>query len=68
MKKVYSVDFIQYTNCLNTAVTDDNHENYITVDNPFLIFEDEIEYYMKFGGGIKNMIFVGYMDQIEGKK
>ena len=63
MKKIYSIDFIKYTNNLYNTVTDNNHEHYIEVGkDPFLICEDEIEYYMKFGGGIKNMIFVGYME------
>ena len=61
MRKVYEVEFIQYTNTLNDTVSDG--EKYIDVSrDPFLIFEDEIEKYKSFGHGIKSLRFVGNMN------
>ena len=67
MKKVYAIDFIRYTDCLNDTVSNSDPDNteYIEVGRhePFLVVEDDIDHYMKFGGGIRNMKFVGYIDK-----
>ena len=68
--KVYSVKFIQYTNCSNDTISSNNKENtkYIKVNErgfenvPFLIKENDIDKYKDFGGGIKELIFAGYME------
>ena len=61
--KIYSVKFIEYTNASNTTVSDDVGR-YITIPNPnepLLIREDEIPFYSKFGKGIRELQFVGYL-------
>lgn len=68
--KVYSVKFIQYTNCSNDTISSNNKENtkYIKINErgfenvPFLIKENDIDKYKDFGGGIKELIFAGYME------
>ena len=63
-KKIYSVEFCQYTNCMNDTVRHNTKDmTFIDVGrDPFLIPEDKIDYYMEYGQGIKDMRFVGYME------
>ena len=69
-EKVYAVEFMEYTNCLNDTVSDWNGEspfefgntNYISVGkNNFLVRESELDFYRKFGQGYRNITFVGNM-------
>ena len=68
--KVYSVTFMQYTNCSNQTISNNDKKDtkYITVNEhgfehaPFLIKENDIDKYKDFGGGIKELIFAGYME------
>ena len=68
--KVYSVTFMQYIDCLKDTISNNNKKDtkYITVIEhgfehaPFLIKEYDIDKYKDFGGGIKELIFVGYME------
>lgn len=67
--KVYSVTFMQYTNCSRDTISNNKKDTkYITVNEhgfehaPFLIKENEIDKYKDFGGGIKELIFAGYME------
>ena len=67
MKKIYSVTFCQYTNCMNDTVRRNSDDKFCmdfihTGRDPFLIPEDKIDYYMGYGGGIKDMNFVGCME------
>lgn len=71
-KKMYSITFNRYTSYLRDCVSTDDHNvkdiKYLKLPHnkePFLIAEDEIEYYKQFGGGIKNQIFVGYIRHVE---
>lgn len=77
--KVYSVTFMKYTNAgKNTISKNDTNikdAEYISVNaegfehEPFLIKESEIGYYRNFGGGIKELVFAGYMqDDIPANK
>jgi len=68
MLKVYRVTFMTYTNALKTTVSNgefmiDKYKSIELGHEPFLITEDQIEYYNQFGGGIRNMEFVGYMEK-----
>ncbi len=62
MTKIYAVEFLHYTNCMNNCVTDG--ERYINIERtqPFLIREDDIEKYKHFGGGIRLLTFMGNME------
>lgn len=64
--KLYSITFNSYTNCLDDTVSDGNKDvaktKYEDVPSPFIITENTISYYQKFGGGIKTLIFVGYLN------
>jgi hypothetical protein len=67
--KVYSVIFMQYTNCSRDTISNNKKDTeYITVNEhgfenaPFLIKENDIDKYKDFGGGIKELIFAGYME------
>lgn len=69
-KLVYSVTFNRYTNCCRNAVANNNKAlDYIDInpDNPLLIFEDEIEKYKQYGGGISHLICVGEMEIADDK-
>ena len=74
MVKVYEVEFMSYTNCLNDTVStyptksEDEDIEYLDVSGyPFLVKEDDLSYYSKFGGGYKSITFVGNM-YIESKE
>ena len=67
LEKVYAVEFMVYTNCLNDTVSDWDGKGspslkdikYLAVGHNFLIKESEIEKYRKFGQGYRNLKFVG---------
>lgn len=66
MEKVYEVKFMQYTNCMNDTVSDRTEDSdireikYLHIGKePFLIKESELSKYAKFGGGFRNIKFVG---------
>ena len=68
MVKVYEVEFMSYTNCLHNTVStystkSENEEiEYLDVSSyPFLVKEDDLSHYSKFGGGYKSITFVGNM-------
>lgn len=68
-EKIYAVDFISYTNCMNDTVSDwdgtgspmDRDTEYLHVEKPFLIRESDIDYYKKFGQGFRSLTLVGYL-------
>ena len=58
--KVYSIEFNQYTNCMRDTVWCEEEDKYLDVGKgTFLILEEDIDKYRKFGGGIKSLIYVG---------
>lgn len=66
MKKVYEVEFMEYTNCLRNTVRSNSDDlkdiKYMTVGTePFLVMEDHLDYYREFGGGFRSIRFVGNM-------
>lgn len=67
VEKVYEVEFMQYTNCMNDTVSDGEKEigkvTYIHVGRePFLIKESDFPKYQKFGGGFRIVRFVGNIE------
>ena len=68
MTKVYAVTFMNYTDWTKDTVSNGEEEigkvKYIHIgEDPFLILENDIEHYQKFGGGIRDMVFVGNIDK-----
>lgn len=68
-EKVYSAEFRNYTNFLKDTVSDYEETEdaaktkYLSVGTePFLIKESDIPKYQKFGGGYRNLSFVGNME------
>lgn len=68
LEKVYKVTFMRYTNVMEDTVSDWNGklsdsitaEEYLDIGKePFLLRESQLEYYRKFGGGYRNIEFVG---------
>jgi len=67
LEKIYFVEFMSYTNCLNDTVSDWNGEGipkvgeqkYLHVGHNFLVKESELEKYRKFGEGYRIIKFVG---------
>jgi len=61
--KIYAVGFMQYTNCMNDVVCHNEKDMcYIDVGRqPFLVPEDQLGYFSNFGGGYKDVHFVGNM-------
>ena len=63
--KIYAVTFNQHINSSNDAVSKVDPENrksslYLSIGNqPFLITEDQIEQIREYGYGIKSLVFVG---------
>lgn len=66
LKKVYAVTFRTYTNAMRDTICDNVDYlggNYINVGKDiFLIFEDDIEKYRKFGNGFDTLTYIGNMD------
>lgn len=61
--KIYEVEFLNYTDVTKTTVYSELYKQYVDVGKePFLISEDQMEYYQQFGGGFRNLIFVGWTD------
>lgn len=73
--KIYEVTFLRYTICMNDTVSDQKEDftfskdfsdlKYLDVQSPFLIKEADIPYYQKFGGGFKDLRFVGYLGELD---
>ena len=63
MKKVYAVEFVEYTNFSKDTVRSNKTLDYISLGKePFLIYEDEIEKYKGYGKGIRTLTLVGSID------
>lgn len=61
--KVYAIEFVQYTNCMHDTVWCEETDTYLDVGKgTFLIREDEIEKYRKYGHGIKSLILMGEIE------
>ena len=68
-EKVYTVEFMGYTNITKNTVStyyegcDKATIEYLDVSNgPFLIKESDLDKYKKFGGGYRDIHFVGYIE------
>lgn len=62
--KLYSVEFIEYTNATYDTVTNkDGQYLDVKVENggDFIIREDEIDFYKPFGKGFRSLNYVGRM-------
>jgi hypothetical protein len=73
MEKVYEVEFMNYTNCLNDTVSNGEtgigKTKYIKVGRePFLIKESDFDKYQKYGDGFRIVKFVGNIEKPELKK
>lgn len=69
MEKVYEVEFMNYTNAMRNCVSDGSEDlgniKYVHVGKEaFLIKESAIDYYRQFGGGFRNLKFIGNMEII----
>ena len=68
-EKVYAVEFMTYTNCMRDAVYCEENSTYLSIDRtnaPLLVKESDLPKYQKYGGGFKNLHYVGSM-VIEGE-
>lgn len=67
LEKVYKVTYMLYTNVMRDTVSDWDGKGHSLADceylnvgkEPFLLRESQLEYYRKFGGGYRNIEFVG---------
>ncbi len=59
--KVYSVSFIQYTNCMNDTVRhNDRDMTFIDVGREsFLVKESDLAKVSEYGGGLRDIHFIG---------
>ena len=69
LEKIYSVEFMTYTDCLKDTVSDWDGKSssikdikYLKVPEPFLVKESDLDKYRTYGGGYRNTKFVGYME------
>lgn len=62
MIKIYEVEFVQYTNASRNTVSKSDGE-YLALMTPFLITESEVEVMQEWGEGIRNLRFVGYLEE-----
>ena len=69
-EKVFSVDFMYYTDILETTVRTEPEEkngvkNYADCEylevKDLLVRESDLDKYKKYGGGFRNIHFVGYL-------
>lgn len=67
--KLYKVEFLKYTNMLKDTVSNTPDEYRITGKEKYIdavdliVKENDLDYYRQFGGGIKNITFVGYLGE-----
>lgn len=66
--KMYSVEFMSYTNCIKDTVSHNGKDMaYMHVNNrdhePFIISEFQIPEMMNWGGGIRTLKFIGYKEE-----
>lgn len=67
LEKVYKVTYMLYTNVMRDTVSDWDGKGHSLADceyldvgkEPFLLRESQLEQYRKFGGGYRNIEFVG---------
>lgn len=67
LEKVYKVTYMLYTNAMRDTVSDWDGKGHSLADceyldigkEPFLLRESQLEQYRKFGGGYRNIEFVG---------
>ena len=64
--KIYSVVFVEYTNCLQDTVSTGEEDlakiKYLTIPKTgLLVREDELDEYKKYGQGFKSTTLVGEM-------
>lgn len=70
--KLYKVEFLRYTNVLEDTVSNMSEDFKITGNEKYIdatdliVKEQDLEYYRQFGGGIKNITFVGYLGEPKG--
>ena len=64
MIKLYRVEFIEYNNHMYDSISCSKWNTTISLSEPkyLIIKESDIDYYRNFGGGIKSMDFIGYME------
>lgn len=65
MEKVYEVEFMEYTNTMNSTVSsgDGIDAKYLKVGKePFLVKESELGKYVEYGKGFRIVRFVGNME------
>ena len=69
LEKIYSVEFMTYTDGLKDTVSDWDGESgsikdikYLKVPEPFLVKESDLDKYRTYGDGYRNTKFVGYME------
>lgn len=68
MEKVYSVEFMNYTNCMKDTVSNGVEEikdiKYLKIGKePFLVAESDLDKYREYGGGFRSITFVGNMER-----
>jgi len=56
--KIFKVTFIEYKNINKTVITNGVREAY-TPNGELLVKEEDLEYWMKFGGGFNTLQFIG---------
>lgn len=57
MTKIYEIEFIEYTNAIENHVADRIKGDYLNVEHPFLLAEEDLPKFLRFG--IKSSKFVG---------
>ena len=70
LEKVYVVEFMKYTNCMNDTVSDWDGvsdtlktSKYLDIGKePFLVRESDLPKYQKFGGGYRTVNFIGNIE------
>lgn len=68
MIKLYKIEFMQYTNAMKDTVSNGAEDiadvKYIDVyKDGFIVKESQIDFIKGYGGGIKNLEFIGCMEE-----
>lgn len=73
LEKIYAVEFMEYTDVLNTTVSNATKDGEVFSDlgsieyinighDPFLVPERRLDIYRKYGKGFRSIRFVGNME------
>ena len=64
-EKIYSVEFLEYTNYMKDAVCSTHGLHYIDTKEPVLVKESDLNKFKEYGQGFRTITYVGILREFE---